>query len=123
MGNGEKGIYGTDCFDVLMAEHGVDYLCSNYIKAVDRGEPYANMGLATDHSRSTLDAGFEALNIDCYTGEYLANSAQREALSARNANRVTDVFDSIEEGFKTPKTTIRCEKTGYGTIECREGAY
>lgn len=119
-----RELTGLDCFDVLIAEHGVDSFCSNYNKAVSRGDPYANIGLATDLSRSTLEAGFAARNINCYTDEYVANSGQRNARSARNADRVKEVFDSIEESFKTPETTkTRCKKTVYDTVECRERTY
>lgn len=119
-----RELTGLDCFDVLIAEHGVESFCSNYNSAVGRGEPYASIGLATDLSRPMLEAGFQARNIDCYTDEYLSKSAQRRARSDRSADRVNRFFDSLEESFEAPETTTtRCKETVYGDITCRETKY
>ncbi|NWO07419.1 MAG: hypothetical protein HLX50_17535 [Alteromonadaceae bacterium] len=119
-----RGLSGLGCFEILMAEHGVDDFCSAYNRAVSRGEPSGYVGFATELSRGILADGLNQLDINCYTDEYVAKSAQRDARSARNADRVKEVFDSIEEGFKQPSTTTtRCRKTTYDTVECRETSY
>lgn len=112
-----RGLSGNACFDVLLAEHGVDSFCSRYNRAVLRGEPSALIGFATHLSRSTLQQGLEARDINCYTEDYLARSGNRES---SGKSRVTEFFEDVEESFERRgnRTKTTCRETVYDTVEC-----
>jgi len=119
-----RDLTGRECFEILVADQGVDEFCEAHNQAVSRGEPAAKVGFAMDIPRSIMEEGLNALGINCYTDDYIARSAKREAASSRNADRVKDVFDSLEESIKNQNTTTtRCRKTTYDTVECRESTY
>lgn len=118
----KRVLSGENCFDVLLAEHGVDSFYSRYNRAALRGEPSALIGFATRISRPALKQGLEARNLNCYTDDYVAKSANREDPSK---SRVTEVFDSITKSIERhgSSSTTTCRETIYDTVECKSSSY
>lgn len=112
-----RNLSGDDCFDILLAEHGVSAFCDRYNRAVLRGEPSARIGFATEISRPVLKQGFEARDLNCYTSDYTAKAHNRGDPSR---SRVTEVFDSLTESIQQQRSSKTvCRETIYDTVECK----
>jgi hypothetical protein len=118
----KRGLSGENCIDALLAEHGVDLFCSRYNRAALRGEPSALIGFATRISRPALKQGLEARNLNCYTDDDVAKSANREDPSK---SRVTEAFGSITKSIERRRSssTSTCRETIYDTVECKSSSY
>ena len=114
-----RDLSGNACFDVLLAEHGVDAFCSLYNRAVLRSEPSALIGFATTLSRSTLQQGLEVRDINCYTENYLAKPGNCESTGK---SRVIEFFEESFDRRGSSTKTI-CRETVCDTVECESSRY